>query len=153
MRARVRVGVLIFKKNKLLLIRHVNPLTNEEFWLTPGGGLKKEDKNIFKCAKREVLEECGLNVKLSKKIKYLRQWYDEENKRVQLEIFLVAKKYSGDITLTNLKGLGADEHWIKEIKFLGKKETKSLSVYPSSVKNPNRLLKKMKNGAIYLDWY
>ena len=151
MKARVRVGVLIFKRKKILLVKHVNPISGEEFWVTPGGGVKKEDKNIFVCGMRETYEETGLYVKLSKKIKFVREWYDTENEKIQLELFLLAKEYSGEMTIDNIKGCGADEEWIKELKFLGEKEMKNLNIFPSFLKNPNELLKKMKKGAIYLE--
>lgn len=151
MKARVRVGVLIFKGKKVLLVKHVNPINGEEFWVTPGGGVKKEDKNIFACGMRETYEETGLHVKLSKKIKFVREWYDTENEKIQLELFLLAKEYSGKMTIDNIKGCGADEEWIKELKFLGEKEMKNLNIFPSFLKNPKELLKKMKKGAIYLE--
>lgn len=151
MKSRIRVGVIISKKNKLLLIKHVNPSTGEEFWVTPGGGVKKSDKSIFECAKRETFEESGLKIKLSKKIKFIRQWYDEENNRLQLEIFLLAKSFKGNLTMDNLVGQGADEDWIKELKFLSKKDMQLLNIFPVNLKNYEKLLKKCKKGAIYLD--
>lgn len=150
MKARIRVGALIFEKRKLLLIKHVNPANGEEFWVTPGGGMKKEDKTIYSCAKREVFEECGLEIKLFKNIKFIREWYDEEKEKIQLELFLLAKSYKGKLSLENLKGLGADEEWIKELKFLSEKEMENLKVFPEFLKKPKKLLKKMKNGAIYI---
>lgn len=151
MKARVRVGVLIVKKNKLLLIRHVNPSTGQEFWVTPGGGMKSVDDSIFHCAKRETFEECGLKIKLSEKIKFIRQWYDKENNRLQLEIFLFAKSFKGKLTMDNLLGQGADEEWIKELKFLSKEDMEELSIFPESLKKYEKLLKKCKNGAIYIE--
>lgn len=151
MKARVRVGVLLFEDEKLLLIKHVNPISGFEFWVTPGGGMKKEDKNIFECGKRETFEECGIRVSLCKDIKFVREWYDSEKEKLQLELFLLADDFSGTLTMENLKGSGADENWIKELKFLSKKEMKDLEVFPSFLKNPKKLLKKMKNGAIYIE--
>lgn len=151
MKARVRVGVLIIKESKILLIRHVNPSTGQEFWVTPGGGMKNIDDSIFHCAKRETFEEAGLKIKLSKKIKFIRQWYDKENNRLQVEIFLLAKSFKGKLTMDNLLGQGADEDWIKELKFLSKKDMEKLSIFPESLKKYEKLLKKCKNGAIYIE--
>lgn len=150
MKARVRVGVLIFKKNKILLIKHINPINGEEFWITPGGGMKVEDKNIYSCGKRETFEECGLKIKLDEKVKYVKEWFNENTGKLELELFLLAKRYKGKITLENLKGLGADENWIKDVKFLDEKDMKSLNIFPSFLKNPKELLKKMEKGAIYI---
>lgn len=151
MKSRIRVGVLIFKKNKLLMVKHVNPLSGEEFWVSPGGGMKNTDKDIFACGIRESLEECGIEVKVSKKTRFIRTWYEEEKNRLQLEIFLLAKSYKGELSMENLAGKGADEAWIKELKFLSKKEMNSLNIFPKCLKNSKKLLKKCKNGAIYLD--
>jgi len=64
--ARVGIGVIILKDNKILLgKRHSNPekadseLHGEGSWSCPGGKLEFEE-NILDCAKREVLEEAGL---------------------------------------------------------------------------------------------
>lgn len=150
MKARVRVGVLIFEKDKILMVRHVNPVTAQEFWVSPGGGMKETDGTIFDCAKRETFEECGLKVKLDKKVKFIREWYDVEKNRLQLELFLLAKSYKGTLSMENLKGAGADEEWIKELKFLDKKEMKNLNIFPEFLKEPKKIKKAIKNGAIYI---
>lgn len=151
MRARVRVGVLIFKDNKILMVKHVNPITKEEFWVTPGGGVKREDKNIFECGKRETYEETGLKVKLSKKISFVREWYDNDRERLQLEIFIKAKVYKGKLSIENLIGAGADEDWIKELKFLDKKEMKGLNIFPEFLKEPKKIMKFGNKGINYID--
>ncbi|PIZ52623.1 NUDIX hydrolase, partial [Candidatus Woesearchaeota archaeon CG_4_10_14_0_2_um_filter_33_10] len=68
---RIRVGVLIFEDNKILLVKHVDPITGFTWWVPPGGGLK-ETESIFECGKREVKEETNLKVSLDK-IVYIRQ--------------------------------------------------------------------------------
>ena len=71
MKNRIRSAAIIIDKNKVLLVKHVNPVTKEEFWVPPGGGIESHDENIFECAKRETHEETGLTIEVEKII-YLR---------------------------------------------------------------------------------
>ncbi len=133
MNNRIRVAVLIFEKDKILLIEHVNPKTGFTCWVPPGGGLK-ETENIFECAKREAWEETNLDVNVDKVV-YLRQFIDHEGKKNHIEIFTLAKKHKDKLTIDNLKGMGGDEHFIKEARFFSKEEMKNKIVFPEIIKN------------------
>ncbi len=57
---RVRVGVIVVHEGKVLLARqHVGQ--GQDFWIVPGGGLKK-DEGLLDCARREMAEETGLQI-------------------------------------------------------------------------------------------
>ncbi|NQT83428.1 NUDIX hydrolase [bacterium] len=56
----MRVGVIIVHEKKVLLARqHVSE--GQDFWIVPGGGLKK-DEGLLDCARREIAEETGLEI-------------------------------------------------------------------------------------------
>jgi len=59
-RLRVRVGVIVVHEGKVLLARqHVSQ--GQDFWVLPGGGLKKAE-GLLDCARREIAEETGLEI-------------------------------------------------------------------------------------------
>ena len=72
MKNRIRVAVLLFKNEKILMIKHIDPKTKFEWWVPPGGGLEGKE-TVFDCATREVFEESGLNVDVQKLV-YIRQF-------------------------------------------------------------------------------
>jgi len=54
--------VRTFLKNaegKILLVKH----KNTSFWALPGGHLE-EGENIYKCLKREIREEFGIEIRI-----------------------------------------------------------------------------------------
>jgi len=56
----VGVGVVIKKKDKILLLKRKN-VHGDGFWSTPGGHLEFGE-NPFECAIRETKEETGVNI-------------------------------------------------------------------------------------------
>jgi len=133
MQNRIRVGVLIFKENKILLVKHVHPETGYTWWVPPGGGIKDKE-TIFEAAIREVHEETGLKVKLNK-IVYLRQFIYNEFKQNNIDIYLISKLSKGTETIENIYGKGNDENFIKELKYFSKSDLKLINVFPSILKD------------------
>jgi dATP pyrophosphohydrolase len=132
---RIRAAALIVnEKDEVLLVQHVHPQTGDEWWVPPGGGLEDSDDSIFNCADREVYEETGLRVN-SDKIVYLREFQDDENESINIEIFCLANKFSGDLTIENIQGNGADEHYIKDVRWFSKEALRNITVYPVILKN------------------
>lgn len=134
-RYRIRVAVLIMnEKREILLVQHVHPQTRKEWWVPPGGGLEDYDKSVFECAKREVFEESGLTID-SEKIIYFREFQDEENNTINLEIFTLANTFKGDISIKNIQGNGPDEHFIKTVRWVSENDVKNLPVFPEIIAN------------------
>jgi ADP-ribose pyrophosphatase YjhB (NUDIX family) len=57
---RVRVGVIAVHEGKILLARQ-HLAQGQDFWIVPGGGLKKGE-GLLDCARREMAEETGLQI-------------------------------------------------------------------------------------------
>ena len=125
---RIRVGVLIFEDNKILLVKHVDPVTGFTWWVPPGGGLE-ETESIFECGEREVKEETNLKVNLDKII-YIRQLIFHQQKANNIEIFMISLNHKGRMSIKGIVGKGEDEHYIKQVKFFSKKELKNIKVFP-----------------------
>ncbi len=140
MKQRIRVASIITQENKILLVKHVHPETGYTWWVPPGGGIKKEDSSIFDCAKREVFEETNLTIETSKII-YLREYLDKRDSLentdgvLNIEIFILADSYSGEVNMNNIKGSGPDELFIKQVEWLSKKEIQDITVYPEILKD------------------
>ena len=132
---RIRAAALIVnEKDEVLLVQHVHPQKGDEWWVPPGGGLEDSDESIFNCADREVYEETGLRVN-SDRIVYLREFQDDENESINIEIFCLVNMYSGDLTIENIHGNGADEHYIKDVRWFSKEALRDITVYPEILKD------------------
>lgn len=65
MRTNRRVGAIIHKENKILLIHRKK--NGSEYWVLPGGGVENRE-SLEEALKREVFEETSLNLKTHKLI-------------------------------------------------------------------------------------
>jgi 8-oxo-dGTP diphosphatase len=131
---RIRSAAIIIDNNKILLVKHVHPKTGYEWWVPPGGGIKEDDNSVFDCAKRETFEETNLEINTSRII-YIREFYDKENKKLNIELFALADDYSGNLDLKNIKGNGPDELFIKKVKWLSREDLKDIIVFPEILKD------------------
>lgn len=129
MKNRIRAAAIILNKDKVLLVKHVHPKTEEVWWVPPGGGLEEKDSDIFDCAIRETFEETGLKIDVSK-IVYLREFLDYEFNALNLEIFLLGGVIGGELTIDNIYGKGRDEHYIKDVQWFSETDMEQITVYP-----------------------
>ncbi len=134
MNHRIRSAALIINdENKILMVLHRHPKTNQEWWVPPGGGLKAGE-DMFSNAKRETKEETGIDVELDRLI-YLREFVDREYDVHNIELFILAKSYQGEITLDNLVVEDDDYYFIKNVSWLSEQELQKLDVFPAVLKN------------------
>lgn len=133
MKNRIRVGVLLFKNDTILLVRHVNPKNSYEFFVPPGGGIQN-DETIFEAAIRETFEETGLIIN-AEKIVYFRQFIFEEFEQNNIDIYVIGNIISGNLTINNMYGKGDDENFIQNVGFFSKDQIKNMNVFPKILKN------------------
>ena len=89
----VGVGVLIKKDNKLLLGKRLSK-HGKGTWSPPGG--KLEEKESFEaCAKREVMEECGLTIGNIKFLTCTNNLFKEDGAHT-ITLFMTADYVSGE---------------------------------------------------------
>lgn len=93
-RPKVGVGVFIIKDNKILLGKRIGA-HGEGTWCLPGGNLEYFES--FKdCAKRELLEETGLEIDDINFLTATNDMFKEENKHY-VTLFLNAKIIEGEL--------------------------------------------------------
>ncbi|MGA9190877.1 MAG: NUDIX hydrolase, partial [Anaerolineales bacterium] len=126
---RVRAAVIFVEDDRLLLVKHVDPLTGNTWWVPPGGGMEPEDGSILACAEREVFEETGLRVDVGKLV-YLREFLEEKADVHHLELYFLSDSFSGAITLDNVAGNGPDEDYIRDVAWLAREDLHNHTVFP-----------------------
>ncbi len=60
MQHRISAGAIVEDNGRILLVRHCRPGVYD-FWVAPGGGVI-DDEDLRTAARREVREECGVEV-------------------------------------------------------------------------------------------
>ncbi|KPA13639.1 NUDIX hydrolase, core domain protein [Candidatus Magnetomorum sp. HK-1] len=105
-KAKVRLRVAVFVENKGNLLLVHDPVYQGGCWMLPGGGVKF-DETIDMGAEREVLEETGINIKITDLIGLREIWependYPQNHKLVRrsFEITLRGIYKSGGINIT-----------------------------------------------------
>lgn len=123
-----RVVVYDAMTGKIMLVR--NKGTN--FWYAPGGGWEHEKENVLQCAVREVKEEAGLDVEVSRLL-YLQEFHATAD-TIFFETFWLAKP-AGDVKLDeahmDLDPNGA----VEEARWFSKSDLQELKVFPKRLKN------------------
>jgi 8-oxo-dGTP diphosphatase len=108
----------------MLLVR--NRAAN--FWYAPGGGWKYDDEELHEGAVREVLEEVGIQVRITRLV-YVRTFRPPREK-VQLELFWIA--YPGSIRLPRNH---VDRHGlVEEAGWFTRMQLRKLKVFPRELK-------------------
>ena len=82
---RLAVRAIIMKENRLLLVNAFAKGRGPELWCAPGGGVDK-GTGLVDNLKREVWEECGLNISVGAPC-LINEFHDPETGFHQVEIF------------------------------------------------------------------
>jgi ADP-ribose pyrophosphatase YjhB (NUDIX family) len=125
---------MMTRGDSILLVQHVHPVTNETWWVPPGGGVEECDGSVFDCARREVFEETGLSVDLTQ-IMYVREFIDREDQCRHLELFIGSSGFDGELTIRNVQGNGPDEHYIRDVRWANRSELPAMTIYPEIIKD------------------
>ena len=123
MKANTRVSGILFKGEKIALVKHENSY-NGVYYLLPGGGLER-DETIEECAKREVKEETGLDVEV-KSLAYYEDVVSKDDHTLHL-IFRC------NIIGGKIENLDPDKK-VREIVFIKENEFKKVKFFPKKLK-------------------
>jgi ADP-ribose pyrophosphatase YjhB (NUDIX family) len=92
---RARVTGVLVENNRILLVKHDQPIDSIRYWSLPGGKLE-QGETLEAAMKRELLEETGLQVKVERLL-YVCEKPEEQVSRVHF-LFQVAR-IGGELTL------------------------------------------------------
>jgi ADP-ribose pyrophosphatase YjhB (NUDIX family) len=121
---KIKVGILVENKNRLLLIKESNDPDDKYYWNIIKGSFEPDkDKDFFESAKRECEEEAGIKVKLTHllNVMYL-------NKRdmyiIQFNFIALIQKGVPKVAKINHQKMRNED--ITELKFFTKSELKKM---------------------------
>jgi len=129
-KGRIRVGVVLIKEGKVLVIRMYRE-NSEDIYVFPGGGVDGGE-DIFSAAIRETKEETNLDIDI-KKILYLKSLYAKDNDNA-LEIVLLGNIIGGELE----KGHDPEDkgkNVLKEVLFVDIKNLHNLNFHPKQLRN------------------
>ncbi len=147
MQHRIRAAAIIVRDERILLVKHVHPVTKFAWWVPPGGGVELEDASIIDCVMREVFEEAGYHVRVDTDVRFVREFFDREHDALNVELFFIAHIVHGDLTMENVPDDSADKQFIHDVRWCKIEELQSMTVYPEILKeNFGRNMKKIYLG-------
>jgi len=126
----VRVGVIVIKEDKILLIHRFKD--GRDFWVIPGGSVEKGE-SLEEAGKREIGEETGLEVSIGEKLwDYENDYYGDG---IRKEYYFMASKVSDG----ELKFTGEELNWApKEDKYQPEwvelDKIKDINLVPEAIK-------------------
>ena len=126
MRYGISAAALIVRNEQVLLVHH-RETGRYDFWVPPGGGLQGSE-SIFECARRETLEETGLDVELDR-ILYIQELWEPGYHFCKF--FITCKTFSGDLTLANKE---QNEGFLVDARFFAQNDLRELPVFPEILK-------------------
>lgn len=127
-KTRIRVGVLIFEGDKLLLVR-MHREDSDDIYVLPGGGVL-DGEDLFKAGVREVKEETNLDVSIEG-VLYLKTLYTDTES--SLEVILLG----GIIDAELKKGFNPEDkgkNVLKDVSFIEVSKLNDLNFHPKQLK-------------------
>lgn len=110
----------------ILLVRN----RGQEWWYAPGGGLDIPSESILENAKREVFEETGIYVNITRFL-YLQTLYIEKQDSTWLELFWLAEPVGNtEISQKHTDQFGV----VEEAAWFTYSEIQTITVYPEIIK-------------------
>ena len=115
---RISAGAIVEHDSRVLFVRHHRP-GHYDFWVCPGGGVQGHE-SLTQAAVREVLEECGLAVRISKLL-YVEELTSPETRLVKF--WFAGHLVGGELSTAHPEA--AAEHivqagWLSRSEFAGK---------------------------------
>lgn len=131
---RIRAAALLVDGSRILLVCHRDE-RGEVWWVPPGGGLNRRDESVFDTVIREVFEETGLTITVSR-IAYLREFREAAAETHHFEVFMPAETWSGELTLDHLDPADADYTMVQEVRWVAREELPGTTTWPEYLDEP-----------------
>lgn len=143
MEKRTRAACIIIYNGKLITIYREKIVNGKlkKYYVIPGGGVEKGE-TILEAAKREIMEELGIEIEVTDKYFYLEK---EDAK----EYFYIAKYVLGKIgsgTGPEFTNRNVEKYGTYEVKVVDVSEVKNINLMPPEVKE--YILNQLNNNNI-----
>ena len=125
MKHRISAGALVFHNDQILLVNHVRE-GKYDFWVAPGGGVE-EAESLADAAVREVREESGLDIAVSR-IAYIEELIQPSQR--ECKFWFVGELISGKLDASALE---ASREFIVNARFFSRSELAGKVVFPPIV--------------------
>lgn len=122
---RIATRAIIMHDDRLLVVNAWKGSTR--LWCAPGGGVENQS-SLPENLRREVMEECGLDVNVGQAV-LVNEFYDPRSKFHQVEVFFRCDVVSGDVSNEWLDPEGVVFHR----KWVTRDELAQLPVKPDSL--------------------
>ena len=113
---------------KILLAKN----RDQDFWYPPGGGWDYDKENIVECAEREVFEETGLEVRITRLL-YAQEFHDAEDS-ISFETVWLAKP-TGNTKLDEFHIDHDVDGKVEIAKWFSEKELQAVKIFPKRLQN------------------
>lgn len=121
------VRVIVRQDNKILMVRQHHE--GKDIWMVPGGAIEPGENSI-EASQREVMEETGLQVKITGVAWHIEEVSKDRGQR--FVNYMVAEIVSGELSLGSDPEFDMEHQVLKEVKFLSKEEINNLEhVHPT----------------------
>jgi 8-oxo-dGTP diphosphatase len=123
---RVAVGAVVFKDNKVLLIRRAKPPA-KGLWAIPGGSVNLGE-TLQQAAERETLEETNLTIQATKPVFTFEVIEKDDNNQVRFHYVII------DLVADYISGIPLPGDDADEVRWVSSKELKNLDINPRTLK-------------------
>ncbi len=128
---RIRVAGLYVEDGKLLLVKLRSPISGEDIWIPPGGGVNYKEP-LKSALVREFFEESNLKIKVQEVV-YTNELIEGDFHVI--EFYFKVVKLSGEIALGIDPEHNLNEQLLTEIGFFSKEEMQTMNVKPEYLKS------------------
>ncbi len=127
---RVRACGLFVENTKLLLVKLTSPITGEEIWIPPGGGVEFKE-SLKETVKREFKEETNLTVKVGELV-FTSEMINGHFHAI--EFYYRVSKLEGELLLGKDPEHEGGNQLISDVGFFSKQELQKINVKPDFLK-------------------
>lgn len=125
-RPALAVGAVVFKDNRVLLVKRGNPPA-QGVWAIPGGSVELGE-TLKSAAEREVLEETGIVIKAGEPIFSFESIHRDDKDRVRFHYYIV------DLAASYISGEPAAGDDALDVRWISREGLGRLNVNPSTLK-------------------
>jgi 8-oxo-dGTP diphosphatase len=122
---RVAVGAVVFKDNKVLLIRRAKPPA-KGLWAIPGGSVNLGE-TLQQAAERETLEETNLTILATKPVFTFEVIEKDDHNQVRFHYVII------DLVADYISGIPLPGDDADEVRWVSSKELKNLDINPRTL--------------------